>query len=259
MIALRETEPANGSGYIEVMDLCLRFAVRTYLIGGYRADAAQTRLYRLAHQVFNGSRSQVELCDGLRRLVAEYASDDYVRQQMLDVEANWYHWGGLKYFLYEYELALLKGATPDLDFAFFAKSKREKSIEHVLPHKATSDYWTSHFPKPERDRLTHVLGNLVLTRDNSSYSNHDFPDKRGAAGPGEKQRPCYAQSPLRQEQELALLQDWDPAAIAARQERLAVWALKRWAVEAPVGAADEAPEPDDDEDTPQVLVTELPG
>ena len=241
------------------MDLCLRFAVRTYLIGGYRADAAQTRLYRLAYEVFNGTRPLEKLHDGLRQLVAEYASDDYVRGRLLDVEANWYRWGGLKYFLYEYELALLKGATPNVDFAFFAKSKREKSIEHLLPQPATSEYWTQQFPLPDRDRLTHALGNLVLTRDNSSYSNHDFPIKRGAAGPGELQRPCYAQSPLRQEQELAPLKDWNPEEVAARQHRLALWALDRWAVGPPTGEIErDILDADDEDDVLQDDASGLP-
>ncbi len=84
-------------------------------------------------------------------------------------------------------------------------------MEHILPQTATSPYWTSRFSKKDRERYTHVLGNLVLTRDNSAYSNKDFPAKRGAAGPGEHARPCYAQAGLRQEQELSVLEEWTPA------------------------------------------------
>lgn len=236
IIALRHALPEDGRAYVENMDLCLRFAVRTYLIGGYRADAGQTRLYRLAHEVFHGKRDAAGLSEGLRRLVAEYASDDYVRAQMLDMESNWYRWGGLRYFLYEYELGLLKGGRPDTDYAYFEATKREKTVEHILPQTATSEYWSDRFDKRNRDRLTHVLGNLVLTRDNSSYSNKDFPDKRGAAGPGEQVRACYAQASLRQEQELAVLSDWTPETVLQRQEGLAAWALARWAVGQPTHA-----------------------
>jgi hypothetical protein len=80
-------------------------------------------------------------------------------------------------------------------------------------------------------RLTNALGNLVLTRDNSAYYNHAFPQKRGAAGPGIPAKACYAQAPLAQEQELAGLEDWTPEEIIARQHRLANWALQRWAVD----------------------------
>jgi hypothetical protein len=97
----------------------------------------------------------------------------------------------------------------------------------------------------------------VLTRDNSAYSNHDFPVKRGAAGPGEPQRACYAQSPLRQEQELAPLLDWNPDEVIARQNRLADWALDRWAVSAPSDKSTDAVlESDEDEDADQMGLSE---
>jgi hypothetical protein len=212
--------------------MCLRFAVRAYVIGGWRSDAAQTRLYRIAYDWSRAKGASVQpVVRDLRRLVLEYAPDSYVRQQLLDQEINWYLWRSLKFFLYEYELHLNKGAQPDIDFGFFEKSQREKTVEHILPQTATSKYWKSRFKSAQQRALVHNLGNLVLTRDNSAYSNKDFPAKRGAAGPGEEERACYAQSPLRQEQELASREDWTPEEVLARQERLAKWALLHWAVE----------------------------
>jgi hypothetical protein len=231
MIALRDRSPGDAAGYLRALELCLRFAVRTYLIGGYRADAAQTRLYRLANDVYRGKRDLAALEDALRSLVWEYASDSYVRQSLLDTEFNWYRWGALKFFLYEYELDLLKGAEPIVDFAFFGGRKRERTVEHILPQTATSAYWQERFSRDEMRQLTHTLGNLVLTVDNSSYSNKDFPEKRGAAGPGASATKCYAQAPLQQEKELAFNTDWTPADIKARQEYLADWALSRWHVQ----------------------------
>ncbi|MET7400423.1 DUF262 domain-containing HNH endonuclease family protein [Dactylosporangium sp. NPDC005572] len=243
-IALRERGPQDGELYREALDLCVRFAVRTYLIGGYRADAGQTRLYRLAHAVYGGKRDPSTVGKALRRLTSEYAGDAYVREALLETEYNWYRWGALKYFLYEYELHLLNGAKPDLDYAFFAKTKREKTIEHILPQTATSPYWTQRFSKEQLRGLVHTLGNLVLTRDNSAYSNKDFPDKRGAAGPNIPKKPCYAQAPLVQEQELAPLEDWTPQQILARQQRLADWAVQHWAVD--FTDLDEGGEPTDE-------------
>jgi hypothetical protein len=234
MIALREKSPTDGAAYVRVLDMCLRFAVRAYVIGGYRADAGLTRLYRIAHEwyVDQSETGSIEwVVDALRRLVVDYASDSYVKQALCDREFNWYAWRSLKFFLYEYELHLNKGARPDVDYAFFEKATREKTVEHILP-QTPSSYWNSLFTPAERKSLVNNLGNLVLTRDNSSYGNKAFPDKRGAAGPGELIRPCYAQSPLRQEQELATEADWTPEHILARQEALAEWAVEYWAVDA---------------------------
>jgi hypothetical protein len=231
MIAMREREPTDGETYLNILDLCERFAVRTYLIIRYRSDAAQTRLYRLAYDYRSAKISASELAESLRSLTLDYASDSAVRQALLNTERNWYHWGGLKFFLYEYEVALLHGAAPDTEYSYFLKEKREKTIEHVLPQQATSAYWTRHFSNAQIRQLTHALGNLVLTRDNSHYLNFDFPRKRGAAGPGIPQHPCYAQARLAQEQELAAIEDWNSQQVIDRQARLSEWALKRWAVD----------------------------
>jgi hypothetical protein len=231
MIALREQRPNDGDIYLKTIDLCQRFAVRTYLIGGYRADAAQTRLYRLAYEVYSGSRSPEAVARPLRQLVREYANDAYVQQSLLDTQVNWYRWGALKFFLYEYEIHLLRGARPDISYAYFDRSKREKTIEHILPQTPSSNYWRARFTNDQIRQLTNSLGNLVLTRDNSAYSNKPFPQKRGASGVGVERKACYAQAPLMQEQELARLKDWTSQEINARQRRLADWALERWAVD----------------------------
>ena len=244
IIAMREVAPSRGDAYVEVLDLCLRYAVRTYLIAGYRADAGHTRLYRLANDVHTGHVPVEEVAPALRRLVHDYGSDEVVRKRLTDTDWNWYQWSGLRFFLYEYETSLLKGAEAEVDYGYFEKAKRERTVEHVLPQTAVSPYWTTQFDRGARESLTHTLGNLLLTLDNSSYSNKDFPDKRGAAGPGERARRCYAQAPLRQEQELASLDDWGPQDVVDRQRRLAEWALDWWAVELPDGAVAELAEDD---------------
>jgi hypothetical protein len=240
MIALRDRAPADGKAYTEVLDLALRFAVRVYLLAGYRTDTAQGRLYRLAHDVMTQERELEDVERALRSLVAEYADDHHLKNVFEDVEENWYRWSGLKFFLYEYELHLLRDAEPSTDYSYFEKRKRQKTVEHVLPQTATSPYWRDRFDDEAQRHYRHSLGNLMLTLDNSAYSNKDFPDKRGAAGPGQQPRACYAQSTLRQEQELAVLDDWTPAQIEDRQRRLGAWALQHWAVD--LTDLDEAPE-----------------
>lgn len=257
MIALRQNQDAAGRGYNDVLDLALRFAVRTYLIGGYRADTAQTRLYRLANEIYQGTRSAESAQRALRGLVAEYADDHYLRSVLLNLDENWYRWSALKFFLYEYELNLLRGAAPDTDYSYFEKSKRQKTVEHILPQTATSKYWTEQFDNDQRRRCTHALGNLALTLDNSAYSNKDFPAKRGAAGPGEPERTCYAQGALRQERELAKLADWDAAQVEKRQKRLAKWALGHWAVDL-TGLDDERATAPDEVDMPDEPGDDLP-
>ena len=106
----------------------------------------------------------------------------------------------------------------------------------MLPQhpKPEDDCWWKHFTKEQHAALVHSLGNLALTYDNSSYSNHCFDKKRGQPlSPGVQESRCYAQATLKQEQLLAQYAQWTPEVIEQRQEIFAAWALKRWAVAAP--------------------------
>ena len=108
------------------------------------------------------------------------------------------------------------------------RRERSDTIEHILPQTPTSSYWRERFNARERRLLMDDLGNLCLTKDNASYSNKPFPEKKGVAGSG---KPCYAESPLFMERELATLDNWDPMQLVARRQRLVNWALDRWRVE----------------------------
>jgi len=69
---------------------------------------------------------------------------------------------------------------------------------------------------------------------------------------------CFRNAVLKQEQEIAVHDDWTVDTIEQRQEKLAAWALDRWRVETPAQAgttssvaaavADEELDADDNED-----------
>src|SRR5690606_28457055 len=107
----------------------------------------------------------------------------------------------------------------------------EKTIEHILPqHPEDPGYWIDLFPsKEEREKLTHVLGNLTLTEDNSKLGRKPFPQKKGRIG---QEDACYANANLKIERELAGVEgNWTPLEIEKRQRKLAEWARLRWFVE----------------------------
>ena len=96
------------------------------------------------------------------------------------------------------------------------------------PQTPTSKCWRV-FSAEDRALYTNCLGNLVLTNDNSVYSNYCFTRKRdGITAPDGKTTPSYRTSVLKQEQELATFCEWTPAQVRQRQDRLAQWAIKRW-------------------------------
>lgn len=243
LMAVRTQWPSKPKKYLEIVKLCEVFAFRIYRAGDFRSNYGQAALFRIAHEVRHG----MEFNDAVRRVKQEMT---HRANSRFDVFTNikkpepWYWWSGLRYFLYEYEqhLASDKGVSPKMSWEEIGSGE---SIEHVLPQTITKrPYWQQHFDADTHKEYVDDIGNLVLTRDNSSLSNKSFPDKKGTIN---AEWPCYATSSLFQERELALQDDWTPEAIDERRSRLLDWAKRRWHVD----FSDIYPaEPDDIEDGP---------
>ena len=102
----------------------------------------------------------------------------------------------------------------------------EYTIEHIMPQNeklsaawrnALGDDW-----KRVQETWLHTLGNLTLTGYNSEYSDRPFPDKRDMVG-------GFKESPLKLNQGLGSLDNWDENAIKKRAARLSKTAAKVWA------------------------------
>ena len=78
-------------------------------------------------------------------------------------------------------------------------------------------------PEWERVQQTwlHTLGNLTLTGYNSEYSDRTFTEKRDMSG-------GFKESPLKLNQGLGQLDQWNEEAIKTRAEKLAGMALDVW-------------------------------
>ena len=102
----------------------------------------------------------------------------------------------------------------------------EYTIEHILPQNENLPHaWkTALGPDWERVRGTwlHTIGNLTLTRYNSEYSDRPFAEKRDMKG-------GFKESPLRLNEDLRFLNEWNEEAIKARATTLAKKALSVWA------------------------------
>jgi len=250
LIAARLRFPTDGAGYASLVDICERYSVRVFLINERRSNAGVTRLYSLAHALHKGGSINTAVA-GVARRIGYFASDEQTCAELRNLRRNWYAKAGHKYFLYQYEVHRLSGVAPALGFDHFATGEfRVSTTEHVLPQNPPDDCWQT-FSAEERERYKHCLGNLVLTYDNTVYSNHSFARKRDGVVSTEGTRsPCYRTSTLRQEQDLADLEDWTPEQVEKRQLLLADWAMQRWKVDFTlVETLGPPPEPVDDEDS----------
>ena len=102
----------------------------------------------------------------------------------------------------------------------------EYTIEHILPqNEQLSSAWrTALGPEWERVQQTwlHTLGNLTLTGYNSEYSDRPFTEKRDM----EK---GFKQSPLKLNDGLGQLDQWNEEGIKTRAGKLAGLATQVWA------------------------------
>jgi hypothetical protein len=151
----------------------------------------------------------------------------------LEAEEDWYHRSGISYFLYEYEAYLTGAKKMARDWGEVKQRQKQDSIEHILPQAPTGE-WLTRFPDArERQDLTHTLGNLMLTWDNSSYSNKPYDRKRGEPDWPDTQR-CYFNGTFVQERRVARDFDaWTPEALRKRQAELVSFARQRWHVDEP--------------------------
>lgn len=103
----------------------------------------------------------------------------------------------------------------------------EYTIEHIMPqNEKLSKAWKDSLGedwKRIHDTYLHTIGNLTLTGYNSEYSDRSFPEKRDMRG-------GFKESPLRLNQDIGHLEQWNEKTIKDRAKRLSESALKVWSV-----------------------------
>lgn len=134
---------------------------------------------------------------------------------------GFYGWEGIRYFLFEYNLALQgrsKTDRPKIFWPEFTEDKKDYiTVEHIYPRNARHSYWTSRFKgltQKQKTALRNSLGNLLpLSRPkNSSLSNKPFPDKVD----GKKDIVVGYRYGSYAENEVAMEEEWTPAHILRR-------------------------------------------
>lgn len=252
LLATRERWPEDPNKYLEILKLCEIFGFRVYRLKGSRSDAGQATLFRIGHALTHKHESFDGAISRLKSELSYQCSDEEFESLMSRHQQirEAYTWRGLRYFLYEYEttLALEKGASPKVAWDELRKTDLKDTIEHILPQSVEEQpYWRDRFGEPEHRRYLHDLGNLTLTKGNSSLGNKPFPEKRGEFGTDEY---CYAGSSLYVERNLTRWQDWDPCAIEERRTQLLEWGKARWAIDlSSVEELEREPDLDDEGET----------
>ena len=102
----------------------------------------------------------------------------------------------------------------------------EYTIEHILPQNEnlSVEWKTALGEEWQRIQQTylHTIGNLTLTGYNSEYSDKPFTKKRDMKG-------GFKESPLKLNQGLGMVEQWNEDTICQRADRLSTIALDVWA------------------------------
>lgn len=258
LFAARMTHPHDGDLYTDLLELCETYVVRIFLLTRWRTHTGRSSLRRLGRRIVSEQLSPEGVRGAMVGLIRYYADDDRVRSS-LEQPTNWYELAGHKFLLYEYERHLLRDGASMKPWESFVDNRYRETTEHVLPQTPrTGSRWRDLFPdKKEREQLTHSLGNLVLTLDNSRYSNKEWEDKRGTSD-APSDAACYYNGSLAQERQIARdFAVWDPDAVRRRQAILNAWIIDRWALPAAELAGIDEAELDADTVTDEVVAARL--
>lgn len=234
LIAVRLKGGVDGNAYKQAVELCEKYDFRVYEWSRRQPRAGQSTLFRLGYEYYHYCNLQA-LLDGIKRTLWYYCPDSRFVQRFTYEDENWYTWSGIKYFLYEYEqyLADQKGISVRMPWEDLVQSRKEDTIEHILPQTPVDEYWTIRFPtKEEQSRWINDIGNLTLTYNNSPMQNKPF--RKGQTDHDDKVG-YYEDSTLLVERALKDEDEWNMNAIIGRRDKIKEWSIQRWAIEPPVG------------------------
>ena len=149
---------------------------------------------------------------------------------------GFYHWNGLGYLLYEYEMDKVRNrGSQKIDWKLFIKGEKDKvSIEHIYPQTPNNKCWKNAFRGVKKENLNYFsgsLGNLLpLSQSiNSSLQNDCFKDKKNPKYNERKEvvRQGYNNG-SHSEIEVSQYEEWSPETIRDRGLKLLKFMEKRW-------------------------------
>ena len=208
------------------------------LIGrSYNIEFNASRFIEWASDLSNNDLSIEKVISAIDDARVEIADDTQVLNQISYSfkDRGFYHWRGLRYFMYEYEQSLKeksKTYTNKLDWKQLVDDSRDhRTIEHIYPQNPRKSCWTEKYKSynsKERSLLRHTIGNLVPLSQpkNSSFQNKPFLEKVGNS----KNTIGFRYGSF-SEIELTNHKEWTAVEIFHRSVNLLKFMEKRWGID----------------------------
>lgn len=226
------------------LDACERFNFLVFAISHRSSNTQNSNIYRMTRDYYVGDTDIITITANIDFLTD--GEDENYYRGWFDLERfknhvkelfmkndkdGFYSWGGLRYFLYEYEIYLQANANTKVRWEDFNKRSKEDTIEHIYPQSATEKYWKERFGhlKPTEKRLyPNSLGNLLLLSrsKNSKLQNYDFYRKKCLKNKDGKDIGYYNGS--YSEIEVSKQTEWTPEHIKERGLSMLNFMENRW-------------------------------
>ncbi|SFM15306.1 DUF262 domain-containing protein [Marinobacter zhejiangensis] len=215
-----------------------RYNFTLFNLSQRRSNTGDTEFFSMSRDLLVGSKSIQDVVYALGQWVKRYYDPakflSHIEEKYELDRDGFYHWDGVRYFLYEHEQWLRnkgKQATSKLSWDVLRSNKKDHvTLEHIFPQTPDDEYWVDrfgHLDEQEQRYLTHSLGNLLpLSRSkNASLQNDSFPLKvNNGSGVG------YYNGSV-SENEVAQSPEWRPEEIFNRGLTLLEFMEQRWNIE----------------------------
>ncbi len=248
--ALLLRDDLQCSERVELFKTIERFIFLAFRCMSAQSNYKNSEFYGAARRILKGEQTINDIISKLKEHIKYtfthtdsdvFFNSDYLYNALnrkFESGEGFYSWGGLRYFLFEYEYSLWeKGASRRTVPNWSDSEGLEKghiSIEHILPQTPDNEYWKDKFQNIADKKLKYyqgTLGNLLLLKQsiNSSLQNDCFTDKKNIKqdAQGNVIRHGYSDGSF-SEIEVSKNADWTPETIKERGLNLISFMERRW-------------------------------
>ncbi len=202
-----------------VINLLEIYAVRVFFIANKNSQTGITELQKIAYNIRKNKTNFTNVKKEIRLLISKNVTNNEFKNAIIRnafYNNNRIKPDLIKYFLYEYEIHRENENKSNFrmpEIRDFFNLHKEFSIEHIFPQNQTVG---------DRIDVTdiHLLGNLVLTKNNNLLTNKLFLDKK----------PIFLTSELTSENDISKFENWDNKSITERGKTLAKFAQTKWKI-----------------------------
>lgn len=198
---------------ISINEILESFTIRVFLFGNKKGNTGNSALFELAYKVFINKINFTELKKELRNLIDKNSNNVDLRKSIINVGVyNNISQSALKLILLDYEYYLQGELSAKFDIGSIKNivNNSKINIEHIAPQTI--------LPGVKSMENINLLGNLVLSQDNSSLGNRTFSSKKA----------IYAKSNFASERELIEFEEWNDKTIIERAKKLQKFIMDKW-------------------------------